>query len=342
MKNKALFFGSLFTAAVSFLSAGPYPPPPPQVIQQQLEDAEHEFYEARQMFNPWYAGPLITGSAHTLDPGLFNMQPYLYVIDNYGRYNTHRDSVDIPDLVQVNPVIYLQTGIYKGFDITIGPGYIYNKQKGVSSSGFADFPVSLGIQIINERPYIPAVRVVITETFPTGKYDELNPSKNGLDAIGAGSYQTNFSLNFGKVVWWISTHPIALRFSMNFKIPSKVHVKGFNAYGGGYHTDGHVRVGKTFTGDIGIEYSFTQRWVLATDIVYTYSGKSSFYGIPGVDATGKPAFTGGPFSDQLSLAPAIEYNPSGSIGILGGVWFSVYGRSSFNFVSGILSYTQVF
>ncbi len=38
----------------------------PQVVEQQIEDAEAEFREAKKMFNPWYTGPLLAPPASVL------------------------------------------------------------------------------------------------------------------------------------------------------------------------------------------------------------------------------------------------------------------------------------
>ena len=114
-----------------------------------------------------------------------------------------------------------------------------------------------------------------------------------------------------------------------------VHVHGLNSYGGGPGTHGKVRRGHAYSFDFGYEFSFTQRWVLALDVVYNYAQKTRFSG----RAT---APVGGPFSDQLSLAPAIEYNVNENLGFLGGVWFTVWGRNSLNFLSGIFSFTYTF
>jgi hypothetical protein len=95
-------------------------------------------------------------------------------------------------------------------------------------------------------------------------------------------------------------------------------------------------VGSSYSADFGYEFSFTQRWVFALDVVYNYNQKTTFSGRSG----GSPV--GGPFSDELSLAPAIEYNVNENLGFLGGVWFSVWGRNSLDFVSGIVSFTYSF
>jgi hypothetical protein len=78
------------------------------------------------------------------------------------------------------------------------------------------------------------------------------------------------------------------------------------------------------------------------DIAYTYSAKTTFTGSPGTTALGTPASVGGPFNEQLSLAPALEYNPNGNLGFIAGCWFSVWGKNSLDFVSGVASVTWTF
>ena len=78
-------------------------PPPPEVVEAQLRDAEAEFNEAKEMFNPWYAGPLLTPGAHILPPGNINVQPYLFYISNYGRFDSHGHSHKISRLTTINP-----------------------------------------------------------------------------------------------------------------------------------------------------------------------------------------------------------------------------------------------
>jgi hypothetical protein len=74
-------------------------PVSPQVVEQQLEDAEAEFQRAKKMFNPWYTGPLLAPSAHILPPGMFNVQPYLYITNNHAKYDESGHAHDIPNLI---------------------------------------------------------------------------------------------------------------------------------------------------------------------------------------------------------------------------------------------------
>jgi hypothetical protein len=337
--QKALF--GFFMGVLLLLShqatASQNTPPPLPVVDKQLQQAQADFEIAKKMFNPWYAGPLLTPSAHNAPPGTFLIQPYLFFTNTYAQYNGSRKSVNTPDLWTFNQSMILQTGILSWLDITLTPQGIYNTQKGQDSYYWGDTSLQLGFQILKEQPYLPAIRFALSESFPTGRYEKLNPKKNGVDATGSGAYTTNFSLNTSKVFWWVLDHPFAWRLSVNYALSAPTNVEGFNAYGGTYDTSGKVRPGNKLAVDTSIELSFTQKWVLAIDLVYTYQNASSFSGKKGTLPSGALASVGAPSNDNLSCAPAIEYNPSDHLGFLAGVWFTVTGRNSGSFVSGVLS-----
>jgi hypothetical protein len=228
-------------------------------------------------------------------------------------------------------------GWFSWLDFTMTAQGFYNNKNGEDFFYWGDTSLEWGIQLMRESPYKPALRITITETLPTGRYEKLNPAKNGVDATGSGAYFTNFSLNASKVFWWITAHPFAWRLSMNYAVPMRVQVQEFNAYGGGYDTRGKVRPGNKIAIDTSVELSFTQKWVLAVDLAYTYQNHSTFSGHKGRTAAGGTASVGAPSNDNLSCAPAIEYNPSDYLGFLAGVWFTITGRNSGDFVSGILT-----
>ncbi len=345
---RKILLSSLALSSVLFAdqyrSSNAQPIKTPEQIQQELDQAQRDFETAQEMFIPWYTGPLITGSATNVPMGHVNVQPYLYLTLNYAQFNNHRHSEHVPHTYIINPLFVFQTGIlYNYLDVTVIPQGFIKWQNGERVQGMGDTNVNFGIQVWKETPYTPNVRLVLGQNFPSGKYTNLDTSKGSFDGIGGGVYSTSAGLNLSKIIWWLPLHPISLRFTTNYVIPdSEVYVENFNTYGGGFGTAGKVRVGKTFNADLGIEVSLNQKWVFATDIAYTYSSKTTFNGDLGVTSTGATATMGSPSSDQLSIAPAIEYNTSPTGGFVGGVWFSVTGRNSANFVSLVLSYTQYF
>ena len=293
------------------------------------------------MFNPWYTGPLITPSASMMPLGQGNIQPYLFFGGAYARFNKDRRSISLPHNVysmQVTSGVFM--GITKSVDLIITPSATVNWQKDLagenhSGGGFNDITASLGFLITPETLYVPAMKFSIIETFPTGKYKKLSLNGQGLNSTGGGTYQTQFGFAISKVIWWMYRHPMNLRAFVGYTLETTVHVDDFNTYGGALRTHGKVRPGKTFTSDLGIEWSFTERWVAALDVVYVAQNKTRFHG-----TTVAPV--GGGYNDNLSLAPAIEYNWNENLGILWGVQFSVYGRNSLNFAKGQFSVTYTF
>ena len=308
----------------------------PEEIQKELVTAEAQFKYAKEMFNPWYAGPLITPSASMMPPGQANIQPYLIIQGNYAAFNQHRHSIPLThNSYQLQVQVPMQVGVTNTTDFTINLVGAENWQNGRSGGGFGDLYVAYGFSIFKETLNIPKFKFSIGETFPTGKYNHLDSSR--LNGIGQGTYATVFSLRAGKLIWWSYPYPMNTRLVFNYTIPTTVHVSGFNFYGGGIGTKGTIRPGNSFTADFGYELSFSQRWVFALDIVYSAQNRTKFHGNSGFNPDGTPASVGSGFNDNLSLAPAIEYNFSDAFEILWGAQFSVYGRNSANFVNGQFS-----
>lgn len=321
----------------------PYRHKTPEEIQEELKSAQDKYEHALKLFNPWYTGPLITPSATMVPPGYFVWQPYIYFTDTYANYDARRHVVDRPNLfsLKVQPVI-LQIGVTPSVDTTVIMSGVANWSKGKSGGGFNDIVTSVGFLIQEQSLYVPKFKFSISQSFPTGKYQHLSKDGLALDATGAGAWQTTFTFAAGKVLFWNTLHPLNTRFAISGTFSTSVHVRSFNAYGGGFKTNGSVHPGPAYSADLGLELSITQPWAIALDIVYNWSNKITFHGKPGFNADGTPASVGGPYSDQLSLAPAIEYNFNENMGILWGVWFTVWGRSAPDFVSGIFSWYWYF
>lgn len=318
----------------------------PQQVQKQLDQAERDFKRAEEMFNPWYTGPLITPSANVMPLGYFSTQPYLYIIDTFGSYNRERKfhKSKQGSQISVNPVggPILQFGLTPFTDLTISAGGALNWQAGSFGGGYGDTSAAFGFCFVKQSLYVPGIKFSIKQLFPTGTYQHLNKNGLGLSATGGGAYRTSLSLAIAKLVFWSYKHPINFRLFFSYSVPTCVSVKGFNTYGGGFGTRAIVHPGNVFSADLGIEYSITQRWVLALDVAYENRGPVRYVGNPGKNADGSPASLGTGCRDNLSLAPAIEYNWSENLGVLGGAWFSVYGRNSSAFAGGIFSVTYTF
>ena len=315
----------------------------PEEIQAELEAAESQFKQAQEMFSPWYTGPLITPGASMMPPANGNTQPYLFVTDNYAAFDRERKSVKLPNsLIQVKGSANIQTGLTDNLDVNVTIASEGNWQSNHHGGGFGDMSVVGGFLIYKQTRYVPAMKFTISEIFPTGKYKNLNSNGLNLDGVGAGAYSTQFGLGFAKVVLWTTQHPMNLRCFFGYQLSTVVNVKGFNVYGGGTGCSGRVHPGNIFSTDFGYEISLSQSWVAAIDVVYSMTKSTKFHGNPGTRSDGSAASVGTGYSDNLSLAPALEYNWNPNLGLIAGAWFSVYGRNSLNFLSGIISLTYSF
>ena len=317
-------------------------PPRPEQIEALLTEAEKEFNSALTIFNPWYTGPLITPSATMMPPGFANYQPYVFVSGTYAAYNSQRSTVSMPARIEAKMTNTLFFGITDTLDINATLSAFGQWQSGHSGGGFGDLPITIGFPICKQGLYVPQMKFTISELFPTGRYQHLNSNGLLLSATGQGSYQTTFGFAMSKLLFWSTQHPTNTRLFVGYTIPTPVHVRGFNAYGGGYGTKGTVRPGNTFITDLGLELSLTQSWVFACDFVYSASNKTTFHGQSGMTSSQPTASVGGGSNDNLSLAPAIEYSWGDNIGVLAGAWFSVYGRNSSAFAQGIISFSYTF
>lgn len=288
--------------------------------------------------DPWFTGPLLTPSGHVIPVGHFNIEPYIFATETIGAYNSHWKSHSVTKAWSINATVPVQIGIFKGVDLLIDPQMFYNTTRDQHSTRFGDFLLGFDIQILADKPgkWWPAIKITLQEKFPTGKYQHGVPNKLGTDLVGGGSFNSGILLVFSHLYHIYCAHYLNLRLAFNYNIPAPVHVRGFNAYGGGFGTCGKVHPGKSFITLFGLEYSLTQQWALAFDADYTHFDKNHFSGTPGtITKGGLPASVVAPSTEQFSLAPAIEYNFNANVGLIVGPWFTIAGRNSAQFVSWV-------
>ncbi len=285
---------------------------------------------AKPAKGPWFTGPLLTPSAYTIPKGHFGFQPYLLVDNIPSVFNEHWHSVRLPKTDSSISFRFLaKFGLSSFMDLTIAPSFFYNYVGEESSWRFGDLYTEIAFQLAAQSTLKGfSAKFAIGEIFPTGVYQHLNPSLLGTDASGDGSFTTTLKLVLSKRWNPYSIHYLQATISTACWLSSKVDVYGLNSYGGGASTAGRVLPGFYFPFLLGFEYNLTQNWVLALDVANSIKLKTRFKGY-----TEHPVGLG--FAYALSLAPAIEYNFSDDIGLIGGVWFSCKGLrrpDHFNYV----------
>lgn len=301
-----------------------------EAFKTSLEEKFDEPPKQGEVQAPWLTGPLIAQSGFTIAPGHYNIETYLSTTPEPARYNAHWKAISQNTFWENVSLTQLEVGISKQLDFQINPTFHYNYCNGAAKWGWGDMLVGLDIQLYSHTPRVTAwntgLKFTLYETIPLGKYENLDPKKLGTDVGGGGSWQTGFALIWGNLFYLGRSHFLTARFEFLYTLPAPVHVKNLNTYGGGAGTRGTVYPAQNFFGDIGLELTLTRNWALALDIIGSWDTKTRFSGQTPLPNTAPPA-------TQFSLAPAIEYNWSASLGMIAGPWFTVAGRNAVQFIS---------
>ena len=291
---------------------------------------------------PWLTGPLIVPNGTVTTAGHVYLQNYVNFNTTTGVYDSNWNShAANHNYFSFNPQIIAYVGLTEWMDVFIAPQGYCNHYHEDTDGRFGDLPVGLDFQPIamDTKNWYPGVKLTIKETFPTGQYQNLNPSKMGTDIGGAGTYGTTFNVLLHNVYHLWNQHYLSLFGSWGYTINTNANVKGFNAYGGGYGTSGKVNTGNSWQGIFSFEFTFNRQWAIAMDTVYTHVDRSSFTGNTGTYADGTTAIVGLPSSEQLAFCPALEYNFNEHIGLIVGCYMTATGRNSAIFRNGIAEVT---
>lgn len=294
---------------------------------------------------PWLTGPLIAPVGTVVPYGDVIVRSYVYFVINTGFYDKNWHTVSANEnLYTLNPQFQCYFGLTPWCDLNIIPQFFYKTTSNQHYFYSGDLTVGLDFQLMvaDFTPYFPGIKFAVREVFPIGNFERFSPRKLGTDQTGAGTFATQFDLVFYKEFHLYGPHWLSTTFSAQYTINTPVNVHGFNAYGGGFGANGKALPGNNFQGIVSFELTLNQNWVLALDNVYKQTDITQFFGIPGISFSGTFADMGKPSSEQLSFAPAIEYNFSSNFGIIAGCWFSALGRNSTKFQSGVVNLEYIY
>ncbi len=229
-------------------------------------------------YTQWFTGPIITPNPTTVPPGHPGLELVLIGSKNYGFYNSHGKLKRTPAIWGIHPLFDFQVGFNSILGAEFVGSMVINFSQGESSTHLTDSIFRLGFQVSTdiENSWIPDFRILLQETFPTGKYQKLNPRKKGTDSAGQGSFQTGVQFVFQKLFAAKKNHPFAFRGCIGYFVPSSVNVKGINFYGVETDTDGTIYPGKWFTGFFYGEYALSRRWAIACELNYEEGEKGRF------------------------------------------------------------------
>jgi hypothetical protein len=306
--------------------------PPSTVPRQSLEDA-------------WWTGPLLAPSASTLPKGHFLVEPYLFDVIRYGRFDSDGNRQSVPRSNGFGSLTYVLYGLVDKFTVGMMPVAGYNTVSGgPSSSGPSVGDLTLNAQyrltLFREGGWIPTTSFVVQETLPTGKYDRLDGRPS--DGFGAGAYTTTLSLYSQTYFWLPNGRILRMRLDVSGGLSSNARIQDVSVYGTEEGFRGHARPGDSFLADLSGEFSLTRSWVLALDITFRHDANTHVTGHNVHDPSVPPiAFDTGS-SHAFGFAPAVEYSWQGNLGVIFGVRVIPAGRNTSSTVTPAVAVNMVF
>ncbi|CAM2786223.1 hypothetical protein [Legionella worsleiensis] len=292
--------------------------------------------------DPWFTGPLLAPAGHTIPNGHTNLEIYDTNVFINGSFDENGNFIRSPMFSSLRGSTILTHGYTEWLDVQLTTPYLFNNTRGVHSNRLGDTSIAGGFQLLEQKKALNRIdlRLLLKETIPTGRYDNLNPLLKGTDATGLGAYRTQIALDFQYLLPLLQTHYLRTRFIVSRNFASWVNVDGLSTFGGTVNTHGKVRVGADTSVDFAFEYTLTQNWVAVLEGNLSTGQNTRFRGIYDIDDQGNPLLDGdiggGTFISR-SLAPAIEYNFSKNVGIISGVWFAVSGRNTSRFTTYMIA-----
>lgn len=284
---------------------------------------------------PYFAGTLLAYSGSCYDPGVISIQPIILIANRTGYYDQNSDFQSLDNVWVDTFACTLQAGLLKYLDAQVSIGGSYTNCSCDQFFLWNDVVALVGMQLLESQKdcWLFNMRFLFGESFPTGKFSQLNIALGGNDTSGTGSYQSIFVLAADKLFSPSWSRPFIPSLNLYCIIPTPLHVSGISIYGGTEGTRGKVFPGKQFITNLSLQYSLSVHWAIGCDCNYLYQNASRFQ--PSRDHFGAPAAR--PSSYILSLAPGIEYTLNDDFSMLAGAWFSVAGRNTTSFVSGYFS-----
>ena len=315
---------------LAFLGIGGLLAAPVQAQEQQsLDDA-------------WWTGPIIAAGAGTLPQGHALVEPYVYDVIRYGRYDDHRNERSASRAHDYGSLTYLLYGVTDRFTAGLIPTFGYNDlSTGRDSSEIQTGDVAIQGQYrlsqFQQGSAIPTTSFVVQQTLPTGKYDRLGERVN--DGIGAGAYTTTLALYSQYYFWMPNGRILRSRLNVSYAFSGDVDVADVSVYGTSAGFRGTAQPGDVLTVNSAWEYSITREWVFALDLMYQHDANTRLTGTTR-DADRVDESFGSAW--RFGVAPAIEYNFTGRIGIIAGArWFAA-GRNTSASITPVVAINMVY
>jgi hypothetical protein len=284
-----------------------------------------------------FMGPLITPNPAGMPKGHAFVEPYLIRIDNTHAYDGQGRRHDTPDSNVWLTVLPISYGLGERVTAQVNLSAARVEAAGMRSRGFRAGDTTAIVQYLLQKPSEdgtrPAVSVSLSQRYATGSYDRIGG--NPLNAQGDGVQRTTFGLGVQQVVWLPNERPVRWRAQLSASpAPARVALNDNSVYGTPDGFRGDMSPGSVLGISAAAEYSFNAKWVGVFEVAASRQSDRRLSGYaPGLDGTAERVDLRLPASRSVSLAPAVEYHFSPTVGVIAGVEFTVAGRNTSSYIS---------
>ena len=313
----------------------------------EVDDGVRDETERQSLDDAWWTGPIVAAGAGTLPRGRALIEPYLFDVIRYGRYDRGGEKQSASRVHGYGSLTYMLYGLTDELTVGLIPTFGFNDvNEGSDSSGVRLGDITLQAQYrvsqFREGSRIPTTSLVIQETLPTGQYDRLGSHPS--DGFGLGAYTTTVAFYSQYYLWMPNGRIVRTRFNVSYAFSDDVRVRDVSVYGTDAGFRGVAKPGDVLTINSSWEYSITRNWVFALDFVYQHDDNTHLRGSIVEPLSGDSQEVQEDFGSawRFGIAPAIEYNWSSRIGlIVGARWFAA-GRNTSATVTPAVALNMVF
>jgi len=252
---------------------------------------------------PWFTGSLNSTGATALPEGRFLAEPYLIDVMAPADHSHTAESLNL-----------LLYGVSDDLTVGLIPRFVHRERPEL---GDITGRVQYRFTPYDPETGSPSLAVVLNQTFPTGRHDNLDAK--GADGSGGGAFVTSLGLLSDEYFTLPGDHLVRMRFDLAYGLSSQTGVENRSVYGTEAGFSGHAAPGSQASATLAFEVSLTQRWVLAADLDYSRAGHVSVWG------SGSHWDTGS--SQSADIVPSLEYNFTAYTGLIVGVQLQIWQRN---------------
>jgi hypothetical protein len=290
-----------------------------------------------------YTGTLDSPPVPLTKAGGVYVQPYLYLGAPTGVFNAAGDEHPVENAeTSASSLTIVKYGLTHWLSIYTTPEVSYGWGPAGTTSGprLNDLPVILQGYVLDRqgRTWHTSVTLDLGMDFPTGAYDRLSRGQNGT---GSGAYAFRYGLIDQTAFKFQGLPPFRARlWVLNGQPLATAPLHGLSVYGTHAGFSGHVAPEAFGSAGGAIELALDRHVVLGLDVIRDWSSGSRVSGRYAGQNSGTTFNTAA--GNDWFFVPAVEYNFSSTLGLVGGVGVTGHGHDATQQIVGTAALAMTF